>query len=51
MAIEVKEADGGRFLEVSLTGKLVKEDYGHLCAGGGSCHPGAWQNPNVSCNA
>ncbi len=27
MAIEVKEADGGRFLEISLTGKLVKEDY------------------------
>ena len=27
MAIEVKETDGGRFLEVSLTGKLVKEDY------------------------
>ena len=28
MAIELKETNGGRILEVSLTGKLVKEDYG-----------------------
>ena len=27
MAIELKETDGGRLLEVWLTGKLVKEDY------------------------
>ena len=27
MAIELKETDGGKLLEVSLTGKLVKEDY------------------------
>ena len=27
MAIELKEKDGSKLLEVSLTGKLVKEDY------------------------
>ena len=27
MAIELKGADGGKTLEVFLTGKLVKEDY------------------------
>jgi hypothetical protein len=27
MAIELKESDGGRILEVFLTGKVVKEDY------------------------
>lgn len=27
MAIELKETDGGRTLEVFVTGKLVKEDY------------------------
>lgn len=27
MAIELKETDAGKLLEVSLTGKLVKEDY------------------------
>ena len=27
LAIELKEADGGELLEVSLVGKLVKEDY------------------------
>ncbi len=27
MAIEITEKDGGKILEVSLTGKLVKEDY------------------------
>jgi hypothetical protein len=27
MAIELKESDGGKTLEVFLTGKLIKEDY------------------------
>ena len=27
MAIELKETDGGKIMELSLSGKLVKEDY------------------------
>ncbi len=27
MAIEITEKDGGKILEIALTGKLVKEDY------------------------
>lgn len=27
MALELKEADGGKTLEIALTGKLVREDY------------------------
>ncbi len=30
MAVEVKETEGGKVLEVHATGKLSKEDYGHF---------------------
>ena len=30
MSVELNELDGGKLLEVRLTGKLVKEDYGHF---------------------